>query len=92
MLTTEHLEELLKITTGMLAHKPFPLVTVHDAFASHAGNVNQVRWHYKEILADMAESNLLDDLLSQLYKEPCTFDKLSFNLGDLIRNSEYGLC
>ena len=92
MLTTEHLERLLKITTGMLAHKPFPLVTVHDAFASHANNVNQVRWHYKEILADMAESNLLDDLLSQLYKEPCTFDKLSFNLPELIRNSEYGLC
>lgn len=92
MLTTEHLEALLKITTGMLAHKPFPLVTVHDAFASHAGNVNQVRWHYKEILADMAESNLLDDLLSQLYKEPCTFDKLSFNLPELIRNSNCALC
>ena len=91
MLTTEHLEALLKITTGMLAHKPFPLVTVHDAFASHANNVNQVRWHYKEILADMAESNLLDDLLSQLYKEPCTFNKLSFNLPELIRNSNYAL-
>ena len=76
----------------MLEHKSFPLVTIHDAFAAHANNVNQVRFHYKEILADMADSRLLDDLLTRLYKEPATFNKLSPNLGNKIRNSNYSLC
>lgn len=91
-LSQQHLEGLLRIGTQMLEHKSFPLVTIHDAFAAHANNVNQVRFHYKEILADMADSRLLDDLLTQLYKEPVTFNKLSPNLGNKIRNSEYALC
>lgn len=91
-LSTDHLQGLLDIATNMLSHKPFPLVTVHDSFAAHANNVNQVRFHYKEILAEIADSNVLDDLLSQVFKEPGTFYKLSFNLGDYIRNSNYALC
>ena len=51
-----------------------------------------MRWQYKEILADIAEANVLDDLLSQIYGVPGSFNKLSFNLADLIREGEYGLC
>jgi hypothetical protein len=91
-LTTTHLECLKHILQTMLKHKPFPLVTVHDEFKAHPNNVNQVRWHYKEILADIADSYLLDDLLSQVHGAPGTFNKLSFNLGDQIRESNYGLC
>jgi hypothetical protein len=54
--------------------------------------MNWVRWQYKEILADIADSNLLDDLLSQIHGVQGTFNKLSNNLGDVIRNSNYGLC
>jgi DNA-dependent RNA polymerase len=91
-LTTEHLEKLFYMTGTILGHKPFPLVTVHDAFAAHPNNVNQVRWHYKEILADIADSTVLDDLLNQVYNAPGgTFDKLSFNLADQIRESNYAL-
>ena len=91
-LSTEHLQALAGIVTKMLEHKPFPLVTVHDEFKAHANNINMVRWHYKEILADIADSNLLDDLLSQLHGVPGSFNKLSFNLGNQIRNSNYALC
>ena len=59
---------------------------------AHPNNVNQVRYHYKEILADMADSNMLDDLLSQLYGAPGTYQKLSTNLARKIRNSAYALC
>lgn len=90
-LSTEHLEGLLDISAKMLGHKPFPLVTVHDEFKAHANNINQVRFHYKEILAEIADSNVLDDLLSQIYGEPGSFNKLSFNLGDYIRKSNYAL-
>lgn len=90
-LDDDHFEDLQKILSGMLGHKPFPLVTVHDEFKAHPNNINQVRWHYKEILASIADSNLLDDLLTQIYKEPCSFNRLSFNLGDQIRQSSYAL-
>lgn len=91
-LSTSHLKKLQAIIDGMLQYKPFPLVTVHDEFKAHANNVNWVRWQYKEILADIADSNLIDDLLSQIHGKQGTFTKLSTNLGDLIRQSNYGLC
>lgn len=91
-LSQKHLESLDRIVQGMLQYHPFELVTIHDAFASHANNVNWVRWQYKEIMAEIAESNLLDDLLSQVFKAPGKFTKLSDNLGQLIRQSNYALC
>lgn len=91
-LTTEHLQALAKIVTGMLTYQPFELVTVHDEFKAHANNMNHVRWQYKEILAEIAESTVLDDLLSQITGVPGTFAKLSFNLPEQIRASNYALC
>ena len=91
-LTKKHLEALAVMVNGMLAYKPFPLVTVHDAFASHANSVNHVRYQYKEILAEIADSNVLDDLMSQLHGAPGVFPKINYQLGDLIRGSNYGLC
>ena len=91
-LDTDHLQALAKILGGMLQHPPFELVTVHDEFKAHANNMNQVRWMYKEILAEIADSTVLDDLLSQINGFPGTFNKLSFNLGDQIRKSNYALC
>jgi hypothetical protein len=90
-LATEHLQALASITEQMLGHKPFPIVTVHDEFKAHANNVNQMRWHYKEILAEIADSSVLDDILSQIHGSPGTFDKLSFNLAEQIRESNYAL-
>lgn len=90
-LTEEHLLALARILSGMLQYQPFELVTVHDEFKAHANNMNWVRWQYREILAEIAESNVLDDLLSQIHGHPGNFNKLSFNLPDLIRKSNYGL-
>ena len=91
-LSKAHLEKLAEIVNNMLQYQPFELVTIHDEFKAHANNVNWVRYQYKEILADLADSNLLDDLLSQIHKSQGTFTKLSQNLGDVIRQSNYGLC
>lgn len=91
-LSTAHLQTLMEIADGMLQHNPFELVTIHDEFKAHANNVNWVRWHYAEILAEIAASNLLDDILSQLHGTPGNFPKLSSNLPALIKQSNYGLC
>jgi DNA-dependent RNA polymerase len=90
-LSQAHLEKLAEIVNGMLQYKPFELVTIHDDFKAHPNNVNWVRWQYKEILADISESKLIDDLLSQIYGIPGTFQRLSNNLGSLIRQSNYAL-
>lgn len=92
MLSKAHLQRLASIINGMLQYQPFELVTIHDEFKAHANNVNWVRWQYKEILAEIAESNLLSDLLSQLYEQPIQVNKRSPNLGAVIRQSAYGLC
>lgn len=91
-LSQKHLEALAVMVYGMLKYSPFPLVTVHDAFASHANNVNHVRYNYKEILADMADSEVLSDLMSQLHGKPGMCTKINLQLGDLIRQSNYALC
>lgn len=91
-LSDEHLDALAEIVSSMLKHKPFELVTVHDEFKAHPNNINSVRKHYRDILVEMADSSLLDDLLTQIHKEPVTYNKLSFNLGDLIKKSNYALC
>ena len=57
-----------------------------------ANNINWVRAHYREIMAEIADSDVLNDIVSQIYGMPVTFNKLSFNLGDYIRKSNYALC
>lgn len=93
LLSVEHLSALETMVNGMLAYQPFELVTIHDEFTAHANNINHVRWQYKEILADIADSNLLDDILSQIHGAPGQFKKLSApgDLSTLIRQSNYAL-
>ena len=91
-LTKEHLQKLSAIITGMKQYKPFHVVTVHDEFKCLAGNMNWLRWQYKEILAEISESKLLDDILSQLYHMPVKFQKMGTDIGIEIRNSNYALC
>lgn len=92
-ISDKHLAKLITIVKTMLAHKPFPLVTIHDAFKSRCGDCNHVRQHYINIFAEIAESELLSDLLSQLHGiTGGKAKKLSSNLAELIRGCEYPIC
>ena len=91
-LSDKHLEKLKVLCEQMLQHKSFPIVTIHDSFACHAGNVDQMRFHYKETLADLADSEILSDLFGQIYRCKIEYNKLSNDLGDKIRNSNYAIC
>lgn len=90
-LPTEYLEKLLTIVEGMLQYTPFPVVTIHDEFKCHPNKMNHLRQQYINVFAELAESRLLDDILSQIHGIPGTFVKLSQDLGDHIRNSNYAL-
>jgi hypothetical protein len=87
------LTRLYELTLKVLKEsKPFELVCIHDAFKCLAGNMNSVRYWYKEILAELADSHIMQDILCQIYNNPkLTLDRASEDLGDLIRNSNYGI-
>lgn len=91
-LSDEHLQGLSRIVNAMLEHRSFPIVTVHDDFKCHPNNMNHLRKHYRQILAELAVSNVLDDILSQLYGYPVQFVKQGPCIADKIANSNYALC
>lgn len=63
-----------------------------DEFKCHANHMNQLRYWYKEILAELADSVILADIIGQIYGMGGSYNKLSPNLGEQIRESNYGLC
>lgn len=88
---TEMIDELRQICKDIIKHEPFEIITIHDSFACHANNCNQMRYHYNQILAQLADSMLVTDLLQQLYGDNQITPKLG-NISEYIRNSNYGIC
>lgn len=90
-LSVEHLNKLCTIIESMLEHEPFALITVHDEFRCCPNYMNYVRQHYIDIFAEIAEADLLGDILSQIHGFSGSIAKLSHDLPALIRNSNYAL-
>lgn len=51
-----------------------------------------MRQQYINILAELADSNILRHIASQLTGKDMPVKKLSNNLGNLIRESDYAIC
>jgi hypothetical protein len=83
------LEILIK---SVLSNKSFELICIHDAYKAHANNMNVVRYWYKEILAELADSHIMQNIIRQICKDSnIKLTRASEDLGDLIRNSNYGI-
>ena len=82
--------KLNELAAKMLAQPSFHLITVHDAFKCLPTYGNTVRYWYAEIMAEIAESDMLQQLLQQLYKRTKSFRKGAC-IADKIRQSNYGL-
>lgn len=91
-LDLQHLKDLARITSQMLEHPPFHVITVHDAFQCHPNNMNALRNHYRQILADIADGDYLSHFFSEIHGRDGKYLKRSDDLGDLIRQSNYALC
>lgn len=89
----DHMEQLMVIINRMLRHKPFHLITVHDEFRCSPNYMQFVREHYVDIFAEMADSDLLGDILSQIHGYAGGVAKMSEPgvLSALIRASNYAL-
>lgn len=91
MVPTDMLNELYEHTKILMIHKPFPIITVHDEFKAHPNYINHMRKHYINILAELADSDIITDILNQLHGTPGSFTKLSNDLSKHIRNANYAL-
>ncbi len=87
----DYLEALLDLIKDTLDYQPFEVVTVHDEFKAHASNMNRVRKVYVEIFAELAESNILNAILTELTGDEHKLPKYSNYLGDEIRKGNYAL-
>ena len=63
-----------------------------DCFKFHANYGNFVRKHYREIMAQLAESVYLEHVAECITGRRIKVTKLSTGMGDLIRESEYAIC
>lgn len=89
LVPTDVYKRLVCNLQDVLEHKPFDLLTTHDCFRALPNNMNHVRKHYIEIMAQLAESTLLEHIVSFLVPRRVTVNKLSDNLGAQIRQCEY---
>lgn len=87
----EYAYNLLKLVRQTLAKPAFPIVFIHDDFKCHANNMNIVRQTYNDIFAEMANSNMINAILTMITGKPTNITKLSDDLSVEIRSSEYFL-
>lgn len=70
----------------------FPLICIHDCFKFHANYGNDVRNQYKQILAELAGSDVLSAIASEISEKPINVNKLSNTLPEKILASNYAIC
>jgi len=85
----DYCEALLGLIKTTLAKPSFDILFIHDEYLCHPNYMNHVRQTVIDVLAEMADSNLASDILSQITGSPVNVSRLSTDLGDEIRKSEY---
>ncbi|ESX17545.1 hypothetical protein X766_16110 [Mesorhizobium sp. LSJC255A00] len=75
-----------------LPKKPFEVISVHDCWRCLPNYGNDLRRQYNNLLALIAESELLGFIVAQIMNRPMfTINKLDPHLGRDIRNANYAL-
>lgn len=76
---------------GSLPVKPFKIVSIHDCFRCLPHYGNDLRQQYTHQLKLIAQSNLLQDMISQLLGRHVSIGKLDPNLHLYVGQSNYAL-
>lgn len=84
-------QQLLNIMEQMARHKPFAVISIHDAFRCHPLYMNYVREYYAEVMAQIANSTMLSAMATQISGKQVPVVKLSKDLSKYIRQSNYML-
>ena len=69
----------------------FEVASIHDAFTCHPNNMTKVMDTYRTILAEIANSNLLANILSEITNSDVVLDKFNYDLSSQILTSQYAL-
>lgn len=81
----------LAILIDDLPARPFEVLSIHDCFRCLPNYGNDLRQQYNNLLAELAESDMLAFLVSQIRKEKTQVSKLDPSLGAEIRQTNYAL-
>lgn len=75
----------------MIRRCPFQLASIHDCFLFHPNHWKEVCQIYREVLADLAQMDLLQSILREITGEQITIEKSDPQLSAKILKSEYAL-
>lgn len=95
-LSKEHRTKLISILSRMVQHGYIETCAIHDCYVALSKHMNYIRYWYKEMLADIVESNMLVYMYNQInpsnYFESDPISKvLRKSVAEEVRNSNYGL-
>lgn len=71
--------------------KPFKLLTVHDCFRCLPNYGNDLRKQYRQVLSELARSELCSSLFSQILKRKVTIGKMDPQMWKQVQDSNYAL-
>jgi DNA-directed RNA polymerase len=67
------------------------MTAIHDSFWAHPNDMNHIRWFYIQIMAEIAKSNLMSKIFSEIEERKIKYEKRSKKLAKKILKSEYAL-
>lgn len=83
--------EVIITLMDTMPKKSFQVMTVHDCFRCHPNYGNDLRRQYNQILSDIAKSDLLGFILSQVLGQEFSAGKLDNDLWKDILDTDYAL-
>lgn len=75
---------------GKLPTKPFKVLTVHDMFRVLPSYGNDLRIQYNQILSELARSNIMADIITQITGRQVVVNKID-DIADEILEANYSL-
>ena len=90
-LSEAELLEYRELCLDLLKYKPFKIYAIHDDFVCHPNHVERKKHHYRSILGDLVESDLLTDILEQITGSTFEIKDKAFTKVDVM-NSKYAIC
>lgn len=91
-ISNELRQNLASICEYLLAYPSFTITTIHDSFSCSPVHAQRLREQYNEVLVALYESDIISDILSQIYQDDIKVNVGEKTLAQTIRNSNYGIC
>lgn len=83
--------KVIQALVSSLPEKPFPVLSIHDCFRAHPNKGDDLRRQYNHILSEIAGSDLLAFIASQVTGKPVSVTKMG-NISKQILDADYTLC